>query len=301
MKRLSDIGEDELIKRLVALVPRGKAAEGPGDDCAVVDRGGERLELLKTDALVEGVHFLKEADARAVGWKALARVVSDFAAMGGVAERFLVTVALPGSMEVGWIEEFYRGMGDCMKEYGGELAGGETCSVPEGSAAVISVAATGSVERGKEVLRSGGKVGDEIWVTGRLGGSLAGKHLSFSPRVEEAQWLAEHFRPTAMMDLSDGLAKDLGRLALASGCGFRLDTESIPATEGCSVSEAVGDGEDFELLLTVAPGMDAGEWRERFPDLELTRVGVLVPEGEGDDLTGGWDHFSSAGSDGAAG
>lgn len=291
MNRLSDIGEDELIRRLVALVPTGESTEGPGDDCAVVDKGGGTLELLKTDGLVEGVHFLKDADARAVGWKAVARVISDFAAMGGIVERFLITVALPKSMEVGWIEDFYRGMGDCMKVHGGVLAGGETCSVPEGSAAVISVAATGSVERGKVVLRSGGKAGDEIWVTGRLGGSLAGKHLSFTPRVEEAKWLIENFKPTAMMDLSDGLAKDLGRMALASGCGFRLEMENIPVTEGCTVAEALGDGEDFELLLAIPQGMEAAEWYECFPELELTKIGVLVPEGEGDDLAGGWDHF----------
>lgn len=291
MNQLSDIGEDELIRRLVELVPTGESIEGPGDDCAVIDKGGERLELLKTDALVEAVHFLKDADARAVGWKAVARVISDFAAMGGFVEHFLITVALPKSMEVGWIEDFYRGMSDCMKVHGGVLAGGETCSVPEGSAAVISVAATGSVERGKVVLRSGGKVGDEIWVTGRLGGSLAGKHLSFTPRVEEARWLVENFKPTAMMDLSDGLAKDLGRMALASSCGFQLKMESIPVTEGCTVAEALGDGEDFELLLTTPQGMEAAEWHKHFPGLELTKIGVLVPEGEGNDLAGGWDHF----------
>lgn len=291
MKRLSDIGEDELIRRLVALVPTAASAEGPGDDCAVVDSGGERLQLLKTDALVQGVHFLKEADARAVGWKAVARVISDFAAMGGVAERFLVTVALPGSMEVEWIEGFYLGMGDCMKAHGGVLAGGETCRVPQGSAAVISVAATGSVERGTEVLRSGGAPGDEIWVTGRLGGSLAGKHLSFTPRVEEAKWLASNFKPTAMMDLSDGLAKDLGRMARASGCGFRLEIERVPVSEGCTIEEALEDGEDFELLLSTPQGMNERKWRERFPSLELTKIGILVPEGEGENLAGGWDHF----------
>lgn len=291
MKRLSDIGEDELIRRLVALVPSGESEAGPGDDCAVVDKGCESLELLKTDALVEGVHFLKDADARSVGWKAVARVISDFAAMGGVVERFLVTVALPGVMEVEWAEEFYRGMGDCMKAHGGVLAGGETCGVPIGSAAVISIAATGSVERGKVVLRSGGKPGDEIWVTGRLGGSLAGKHLSFSPRVEEAKWLAGSFKPTAMMDLSDGLAKDIGRMALASGCGYKLELERIPLSEGCSVAEALGDGEDFELLIAAPEGMTPAEWRHRFPELELTRIGVLVVQGEGDDLAGGWDHF----------
>lgn len=292
MRRLSEIGEDALIRRLVSLVPKGEAADGPGDDCAVVDNGGERLTLLKTDGMVEGVHFLKTADAEAVGWKAVARVVSDFAAMGGVAERLLVTVALPGSLEISWIEGFYRGMGRCMERYGAKLAGGETCRVPEGSAAVVSIAATGSAERGKVVLRSGGKPGDELWVTGRLGGSLQGKHLTFSPRVEEARWLAEHFRATAMMDLSDGLAKDLPRLANASGCGFILTRGNIPVTEGCGLEHALCDGEDFELLLAAPADADAGGWADRFPGLELTRIGTLVQEGKGDTLHGGWDHFS---------
>ncbi len=291
MKTLADIGEDALIARLVALAPAGEAGEGPGDDCAVVDEGGEMLMLLKTDALVEGVHFLREADARAVGWKAVARVMSDFAAMGGVGDRFLVTLALPGTMEIAWIEDFYRGMGDCLARYGARLVGGETCRVPEGSAAVISVAATGSVARGMAVLRSGGRPGDGIWVTGRLGGSLAGKHLTFSPRVEEGSWIAWKLRPTAMMDLSDGLAKDLPRLAKSSGCGFRLERAAVPISEGSSLDQALGDGEDFELLFTAPPGVVTDLWREMFPGLELTRIGELVPESEGECLEGGWDHF----------
>ncbi len=291
MRTLADIGEDALIARLIMLAPTGNAGEGPGDDCAVVDEGGEMLRLLKTDALVEGVHFLRDADPKAVGWKAVARVVSDFAAMGGTGEHFLVTLALPGSMEIAWIEDFYRGMGECLTRYGASLAGGETSRVPEGSAAVISVAATGSVARGKVVMRSGGRPGDVIWVTGRLGGSLAGKHLTFSPRVEEGRWIAGHLRPTTMMDLSDGLAKDLPRLAKSSGCGFRLDRAAIPISEGCSVEQALGDGEDFELLFTAPPDVAREGWGEMFPGLELTRIGELVPETEGENLKGGWDHF----------
>jgi len=291
MMTLADIGEDALIARLVSLAPACEASEGPGDDCAVVDEGGEMLRLLKTDALVEGVHFLRDADPKQVGWKAVARVLSDFAAMGGVGDRFLVTLALPGSMEVAWIEDFYRGMGLCLERYGARLAGGETSRVPEGSAAVISVAATGSVGRGKAVLRSGGKPGDGIWVTGRLGGSLAGKHLTFLPRVAEGCWIAWNLKPTAMMDLSDGLAKDLPRLAKSSGCGFRLDRPAIPCTEGYDVKKALTDGEDFELLFTIPPGVVMDGWDEMFPDVKLTRIGELVAESEGESLEGGWDHF----------
>src|SRR5690606_24292863 len=123
----------------------------------------------------------------------------------------------------------------CFERFGAVLVGGETCRVPQSSAAVISVSATGRVERENLVTRSGGKAGDEIWVSGALGGSLAGKHLDFIPRIDQARWLVSHFKPTAMMDLSDGLARDLPRLAKSSGCGFQLDHKAIPLSEGCDL------------------------------------------------------------------
>ncbi len=293
MKTLGETGEDALISRLIGLVPLAdERGGGPGDDCAVMDAGGDFLTLLKTDALVEGVHFEVCADPLAVGWKAVARVISDFAAMGGRPDRFLVTIALPKSRRLDWIENFYRGMGRCLERYEAVVAGGETCRVPEGSAGVISIAATGTVARGGVIMRSGGNPGDELWVTGRLGGSLAGKHLSFHPRVEEGEWLASTGLVTAMMDLSDGLGSDLPRLARASGCGFRIERELVPATEGSSVEQALGDGEDFELLFAAKSGSGfENQWREKFPHLELTKIGELVPEGEGDMIEAGWDHF----------
>ncbi len=293
MKTLGETGEDEVIRRIVRLVPTGFGnGEAPGDDCSVVDSGGVRLLLLKTDALVEGIHYEKSADPELVGWKAAARVFSDFAAMGGVGERFLVTLALPATTELEWVEALYTGIGKCLRQFGAILAGGETCRVPEGSAAVISVSATGSVERGKAVLRSGGKPGDEIWVTGKLGGSLSGKHLSFSPRVDEGLWLAEHGGVSAMMDLSDGLAKDLPRLALASGCGFTIQRDAVPKNPGCTLEQALGDGEDFELLFTVPAQTEfEKDWNLKFPELPISRIGILTAGGEGEQISGGWDHF----------
>lgn len=299
MKTLRDIGEDALIERITALVPQAAGpGAGPGDDCAVVDPGPgvAHLQLLKTDALVGGVHFLPTADARAVGWKAVARVVSDFAAMGGRPGHFLITLALPGETTVEWVEALYQGMGDCLTRYGAVLAGGETSSVPTGSAPVISVAATGWVQREQLVLRSTGRPGDVLLVTGTLGGSIEGKHLHFTPRVAEAAWLVERFKPTAMMDLSDGLAKDLPRLAAASGCGYHIDPAALPVTQGSTADGAMRDGEDFELLFTVAPEQThllLDQWQAAFPDLPLTVIGRLARAGEGDSLSGGWDHFAA--------
>lgn len=289
MKRLRDIGEDALIGKLLKGFPGGGLHTGPGDDCAVVDPGRGRLRLLKTDAIVEGVHFLPEAAASKVGWKAAARVLSDFAAMGGRPEYLMVTVALAGDTSVSWVEGLYRGIRRCLEKHGGILAGGETSSVPEGSAAVISVSGEGSVARGELVLRSGGKPGDVLAVTGRLGGSLGGKHLSFTPRLLEGQCLAK-MGVRAMMDLSDGLAKDLPRLARMSGCGFEVDRDLVPRTRACLLEEALGDGEDYELLVA----MPARVWernQSKWPKglAKLTRIGVLAESGG--KLEGGWEHF----------
>lgn len=292
MKYLGEMGEDALIERLIQLVPLGRNAEAPGDDCAVLAAKGEFLQLLKTDSLVEGVHFLCDADPRAVGWKAIARVISDFAAMGGKGRYFLVSIAMPSHWEISWLEEFYRGMGDCLLKHDCLLVGGETCRVPLGSSAVLTISATGYVSQENCVSRSGAKAGDEIWVTGRLGGSLSGKHLSFTPRVKEAEWIVPFLKPTAMMDLSDGLAKDLPRLAKASACGFHLDRAAIPCNEACTIDQALGDGEDFELLFTLPAGTDTSMWASRFPKLELTKIGCMVEVSEGEILKGGWDHFS---------
>jgi thiamine-monophosphate kinase len=300
MTTLRDIGEDALIQRLISLVPRSpNPAEGPGDDCAVIDPSphSDSLTLLKTDALVAHVHFLPDAPARKVGWKAAARVVSDFAAMGGRPERFLITLALPAETPVSWVEDLYRGLGDCLLQFNSTLAGGETSSVPPGSAAVISIAATGIVPRQHLVLRSGGQPGDFLFVTGQLGGSIHGKHLDFTPRIEQTDWLVTNFKPTAMMDLSDGLGKDLPRLADASKCGFQLDETRIPCTPGSDLRAAIGDGEDFEILFAMSPAQaDALEhaWSQWFPDLPLSRIGQLTAtQAKPDDfLTGGWDHFA---------
>lgn len=299
MTTLRDIGEDALIQRLIRLLPApADPLAGPGDDCAVVASAPDSptLLLLKTDALVAGVHFHPDAEPEAVGWKAVARVVSDFAAMGGGEPgHFLITVALPPSTAVEWVEALYRGMARCLETHGGTLAGGETTSVPADSPAVIAVAATATIPHERLVLRSTARPGDWLFVTGTLGGSLSGRHLCFPPRLAEAKWLATHHRPTAMMDLSDGLAKDLPRLAAASACGFLIEPDRIPRSPGSSVATALNDGEDFELLFT-CPADRAEQltaaWSARFPAVPMTVIGHMTSPEEGQSLTGGWDHFA---------
>jgi thiamine-monophosphate kinase len=295
---VGDLGEDALIARLVAgWNPDGLVVTGTGDDCAVI-RGSEDWLLLKTDALVEGVHFLPETEPERVGWKALCRGVSDIAAMAGWPGEALITIGLPAHRKVAWVEGVYRGVEKAAAAYEVALVGGETTASGPGNGVWISVALTGRVKPGAAILRSHGHPGDRILVTGFLGGSRHGKHLDFEPRLAEALWLAMHGPPTAMMDLSDGLAMDLPRLAKASGCGFRLHGSQVPCTPGCTLEQALGDGEDYELLLTLPPARVEplrAAWAEAFPHLPLTVVGELTAPGSEEGLHGatGWEHFRS--------
>lgn len=301
MSRLVDIGENAVVGRLIEQL--GRACEnddqlvvGPGDDCAVVDLDqADRYQLLKTDSIVEGIHYLSETAASKVGWKAVARVISDFAAMGGMPSHLLITIAMPPQTPMSYLEQLYHGMQNCASLYGATICGGETSSVPDGAAAVISVAATGWVEKNRCVRRSGGKAGDLVMVTGSLGGSITGKHLSFSPRVNQARWLTDHFEINSMMDLSDGLGCDLPRLAASSQCGYLLNENNLPCNEGSSVDQALGDGEDYELLFTVSSQIAnslRASWAKQFPDLKLSVVGELTERSEEVVVNEqGWQHF----------
>jgi thiamine-monophosphate kinase len=292
-----DLGEDRLVAALTRGLVSGKdVIVGVGDDCAVIGRPRDRRwQLLKTDAVVEGIHFLAEEDFRRVGWKALCRAISDIAAMGGVPAHALITIAVPSTTPVTRLKALYAGLQKAARKYQVALVGGETSRSP--GPLFLNVALTGWVEPKCCVLRSGGQAGDTLYVTGRLGGTLAGKHLDFHPRLDEARWLVSHFPLHAMMDLSDGLAADLPRLAAASQCGYEVDMDRLPLTPGCLPTQAMSDGEDYELLFAVpARASNALEaaWKCRFPRLPLTRVGRLTPcsKARKTNSPHGYDHFA---------
>jgi thiamine-monophosphate kinase len=289
------------VARLTRGLPQSsRTLTGPGDDCAVVRiPGPPLLQLFKADAMVEGIHFTRDMPAALVGRKALARAVSDIASMGGRPNEAMITLVLPPDLSWRWLQELYRGLKKAAKTWGVGLAGGETSSAPAGASVVISVALTGEVREDRVVRRDGAREGDVIAVTGRLGGSFAsGRHLNFTPRLAEAQWLAEHYPPNAMMDLSDGLAKDLPRLAAASKTGWRLELDQIPCHAGATLEQAIGEGEDYELLLTFPDGCWetlSAAWRGRFPRLGLIKIGTVTPRLIREpELSGGWDHFAKA-------
>lgn len=291
---VADLGEEEVVSRLVAMIPpvRGVIA-GPGDDCAVVETGEGGWQLLKTDCVVEGVHFVPGTDPPLVGRKAMNRVLSDLAAMGGRPAHALVTIAVEAGRSFAEVECWYAGMIAAAEEGGCGIVGGETSRLPV-TGAMITVAMTGTVDPAQCVFRSGAKPGDLIVVTGKLGGSFAsGRHLTFTPRLREAQWLVAHAKPTAMMDLSDGLGSDLPRLVAASGVGFRIDEMILPCHDGVSTEEAIRDGEDYELLMTFSPDTFRdlpAKWSEVFPDVALTVIGEIAATTT-DTIGRGWEHY----------
>jgi len=289
------VKEFELIQRLTANLPGNDSViTGAGDDCAVLDLAVPgHYVLFKTDAVVEGVHFAKDAPPEKIGHKALGRCLSDVAAMGGKATAALVTLALPPSFNVSTVDRIYAGMNTLAERYGVAIAGGETTTNPE--RLLLSVALLGTVDRAHCIHRAGARTGDAIFVTGQLGGSLAGRHLDFEPRLREGQWLAAHFDIHAMIDISDGLAGDLRHILRASGTGAELLSDSIPISREAKLKArhessakppllaALTDGEDFELLFTVASSdavtvLDA--WKKQFAELALTCIG-RVTEGHG--------------------
>lgn len=292
---LADLGEDEIVRRLTSGLPLSeRTIAGAGDDCAVLTTADpQRLQLFKTDCIIEHVHFLPTAPAPQIGWKALCRCVSDIAAMGGQPTEAVITVAAPKALPWTRLQGIYKGLTKAAERYGVALVGGETSSVPAGAPLFLNIALLGEVAPDRLVRRSGGRAVDAVFVTGVLGGSIAGWHLNFIPRLAEAQWLAEHFHPTAMMDLSDGVATDLPRLAAASGVGYMLRDDLLPVRRGCTQEQALTDGEDYELLFTYPARKAAAletAWAKQFPKLKLTQIGRLT-EGMAAADGQGWNHF----------
>lgn len=294
--------ESELLRHIAErskdLGPR--VVVGPGDDCAVLAADSRDL-LITVDHVIEGRHFANGSAVDAVARKAVARSVSDIAAMAGTPCWALATGALP----LRWrstANELFDRMAHWARHWGCPLVGGDIASVDDPSPLVLTVTVAGHAhpQRGP-VKRSGACAGDWVWVTGAIGGSLAsGRHLTFEPRLREATWLAGQLGDQlhAMIDLSDGLGRDAGRIAAASGVRLELEDGSVPRWADAGPT-ALSDGEDYELLFTVAAGADVPpacpETRTLF-----TRIG-RVTDGAGCSLAMadgrvidaaelGWDH-----------
>jgi thiamine-monophosphate kinase len=297
--------EAEILQRLsrrISLPRRPRVLKGIGDDCAIYrGRGASEDLLLTTDLFIEGVHFLCSTHRPAdIGYKALARGLSDIAAMGGEPSFCLLSLALPKSISAKWIDTFYSGLLKLAEVHGVILAGGDLSRAGQITCDIVCV---GTVPKGQALLRSGARPRDSIYVSGTLGGSALGlanhrgaarrRHLRPEPRLELGKYLRKVLHATAAMDLSDGLSIDLARMCQASGTSAAIDT--VPQFPGATREQALHGGEDYELLFTVRPETRVPAHLHGIP---LTRIGTMLKGPEGSVLIDkkplpalGHDHF----------
>jgi thiamine-monophosphate kinase len=312
--------EKALIARLRGNARRSRSLiTGIGDDCAVQRVGRNFDILITTDFSIEGVHFRREWHTpEIVGRRCLTRGLSDIAAMGGEPATAFLSLALPRKLPQGWVDRFFEGLRATADEFKTVLAGGDTAQSPKGIYADIVV--TGYVPRGRAILRSGGKPGDVIYVTGNLGGSAAALHEFFAGRKPKPRDFPRHFVPvpriavgrflrekriaTSMIDLSDGLSTDLAHICEESGVGAEISAAAIPRAQAgraqsfVSLKDALHSGEDYELLFTARPGRRVPT---RIASVPITRIGrvtrpkkIVLVDANGDRQllrAQGWEHF----------
>lgn len=310
---LRTTGERLFISRIRSVLPSFPGVViGAGDDCAVVSTPPPGKELVfKCDPVVEGHHFLSTDAPRKIGRKALARVLSDFAAMGADPKWALADFSAPPETPLKVADEILAGFCDLARSSGVSVVGGDTSS---GDCVSIHVFCAGTVDCGMAMRRDAAKVGDLVFTTGTLGGSFqSGHHFNFEPRLAEGSWLRKRGVRCAI-DISDGLASEAWHLTRASNVSIFLDQSLIPVSSAAlqtpaPLEAALGDGEDFELLFT-APANDvslAADFRSSFPKTKISAIGRVGEPIEGKpqvllERPGsvptflsdfGFDHFSS--------
>ncbi len=275
---LSETGLIERIRRKTR-VDRS-VIRGIGDDAAVLRFRKDRYLLFAADMIIEGVHFRRpDAAPEEIGHKALAVNLSDVAAMGGIPRHALVSVGLPKKFSPVFVDGLYAGLRRLARRFRVNVVGGDTNSSP---VLVIDVAVLGEVEKRCLVLRSGAKPGDAVMVTGCLGGSGAGRHLRFIPRLAESRFLVRNFRLHAMIDVSDGLATDLHHICRESGVGALIRAVDVPVSPAArSFAVALTEGEDFELLFTLPAAQADKLLRRASGKFRLTRIGTITEKKEG--------------------
>ena len=252
---------------------------GPGDDCAVLDLGVDKLYLLAVDQVTAETHYLDDSTPPAkIAQKLLRRNISDIAAMGGAPAHALLAMTLSPGKNKAWFEEFFNSMAKEAEKWNISICGGDISSTETGKDC-LSLTITGWVEKDALSLRSGAKEGDILYATGCFGNSFNTEHhLNFIPRLEEARFVAGDFTNT-MIDVSDGLLLDSARIAESSNIGLILDTEKIPARNSASIEAILTDGEDYELLFAVSPEtVELLESKWPFKETQLTAVGHFTGE-----------------------
>lgn len=257
---------------------------GIGDDAAVVENDPSKQTIACTDQIIDGVDFLSDQHSPAdIGYKAMAINLSDIAAMGAIPRSCLVTLSLPQTNATRIAGDVYEGILEAAQTYQVAIAGGDI-STYDGPLA-ISVTLLGEVNTGTAWLRSGAEVGDALFVSGAVGGSLRGRHLRPTPRIDLANYLRQHVHVTAAIDVSDGLSIDMDRMLARSGVGVELNVDAIPIhDDAIEMSKQSGrtpfehawsDGEDFELLIAMNQG-DAKKVESMDLPVPMSRIGTLT-------------------------
>lgn len=289
---VSALGERRLIEAISRWLgdTSPRTPFGIGDDCAVLPAIPGRA-LLTVDPVIYGEHFDDAVPPRAAGEKLFKRNLSDIAAMGGRPVAAVVALAFDSRLKTRWLADFYRGLAAVSRRYHVPIVGGDIARQREGVVATLTL--LGRTAGPRVVTRTGARRGDVIYVTGRLGGSLRGHHWKFTPRLDEGAWLARQRAVRSMMDVSDGLAKDL--LALAPpGTVPALEATTVPVSAAArltsrtsgrtALDHALSDGEDYELAFVVSSGAALGpfeaRWQRTFPTVPLTRIGRFLAPGE---------------------
>jgi len=312
---LSKLGEFGLISRLQSHLKyrSSQVIQGIGDDCAVLSLNNGNYQVLTTDALVETIHFnLKTHTPEQLGWKTLTVNISDIAAMGGQPKFAVISMSIPNSFPVDFLDRFYKGLNQASLKYKVALVGGDTVASPKHL--FINLALLGETLKKKVFVRSGARPGDKIFVTGTLGESALGlkilesprkkwkgsktlqkkliqRHLKPEPRVEVATWLAKSkFKVTSMIDISDGLTQDLGHILKAGKVGAELWESELPISKPLlkysfinglpALESALSGGEDYELLFTLAPEDVTYLGKESITKVDppVTQIGVITTQ-----------------------
>ena len=311
MKTLKDIGELVAIERVIKYLPkRADIVQGAGDDCAIIKPYADSPHdwLFTSDAVIQNIHFTRETSPAAIGHKAVGRVLSDLAAMGGDPRWALIDIVAPSETPVATLDALYQGAVKLSDHYNLAIVGGD---MAQAAALEMHVFAVGCVPTGSALLRSNASPGDLLFVTGSLGGSIMEKHLSFEPRVNEGIWLRDW--ATALIDITDGLATDLGHLTTMSKTGARLNITEIPLSHAAlnmddkisPLDHALYDGEDFELLFTLPSKKEKAflaAWRDSVPlpcsliGRMTDKTGVIECVDKHENITllkkTGYEHFS---------
>lgn len=272
--RLARLGEFNLIDRISKGIKlSGDVIRGIGDDAAVLKYTKDKYLLYTCDMMLEGRHFVRAAGGYLAGKKALSVNISDIAAMGGTPKYAVISLGVPASLDLRYVDDLYRGIKDVAGRFKIDLVGGDTIASEK---IIINITLIGEVEKKRVALRSGAKAGDLIFITGRIGGSFSGRHLDFTPRLKESLFLVKNFKINSMIDISDGLIADLGHILKSSKAGAIIYERQIPLSgKAKDFNSAVRSGEDFELVFTV-PSRQGTSLIKKWPfRTRLSKIGKI--------------------------